>query len=71
MKSFLDKVGGSCDDARMNDADRLRAAAKLLKAKNRRNKLMIQAHRAEKAELAASLKALDHPHTFPTRYKYG
>jgi hypothetical protein len=55
----------------MTDADRLRRAAKELAILNRRNKMMIKAHRANRATTAASLKELDHPHTFPTRYKYG
>lgn len=53
------------------DADRLRKAAAELKVLNQRNKLKFKAHRAERARLAAELAGVDHPMTFPTRYKYG
>ena len=71
-KVVLDGGAESCDDARMNnDADRLRNAAAMLKVANRKNKVKIMLHRANRAEVAASLESIDHPHTFPTRYKYG
>jgi len=69
-ESFLDDAAMMRYDARMNNNE-LRRIARELRTTNRRNKLQIQRKRARSAYTKASLESFQHPHRFPTRYKYG
>jgi hypothetical protein len=67
---ILDDAARSRYDARMNNNE-LRRIARELRTTNRRNKLQIQRKRARSAYTKASLERFEHPHRFPTPYKYG